>query len=175
VGRKMSVPFIDRRIDSQSAPRQFTLRGLFVFMFACAAYLSTLMTVVRSPVISYDEPRGSIWLSMLIGLTWGLFYILYRKWGLRHALLIHCTGPVFCLGLLILGGTLTVLGHLIERPLTVPNFHEWLGSALRILCYALSYSAAASTLVSFPMSILMMLYLGLRRRPRSTVPPRSDP
>lgn len=177
----MPVPVVDRRIDPPPLPRRhFALRDALVFMFACALYLSTLMTVLRLWTIrrgGVEEGANDctwVWVSLLVDGTWVVFYLLYRKWGLRQALLVHYSGLLGCAIPMAFVAILAVAWHLTVIEETVQGFFRWLWTDLSIPFAVITYGAGIGTLISFPISVLMLVYLGLRR-PSPSAYPRLGP
>jgi len=156
-----------RHATDLSSPRawhQFDLRGLFLFFVGWAMYFAVVASLRESLVPSpraYDYSHPPVnWIITLvtIPISWVVLRFLYRRWGLRQALIIHYLGPV-----LLIAGVLVVaffvgldaLAHKTRPEVVlraVPHF-------LFIVFIAGVAGCALSTLVSFPAAILMLLYL----------------
>ncbi len=85
-----------RRTMSPSAPRQFSLRSLMVFVAVCAVYCSqfALIWMVRGDVTSW---RGVA----TVGLAWLVLAFFYFRQKLFAVLSIHCLAPTTIATLLL--------------------------------------------------------------------------
>jgi hypothetical protein len=156
-------------LPSETAGRQFGLRGLLSFMLACSLYLA-LIVVLRDLYLwgnswtRYPFPYGA---AVLIPMVWFAFWWLYRKWGLRHAIIVHVSGPIIFLGLVLLFGGIAILvtiacAFVDDRP-PRPDIADVFDVG-GVLLLSLYYGSTVSTLVSFPASIAMLLHLATKTR-----------
>jgi hypothetical protein len=146
-----------RNISQSNRPRQFTLRGLFSFVVAWSAYFSMLGTVwpiVKWPEQGYQERRLWPIAAAVLG-TWAVLWFIYRKWGLRQAITVHCSGPVMTTALAVPFGCITFLAYALS------NARDGLSPAecAAVLFWATVYGCGMSALVSFPAAMLMLLHL----------------
>jgi hypothetical protein len=164
--------------SSDGAWHQFHVRGLLSFTLACSLYLSLIVAlrdVFRwSDAWSrYPFPYAA---AVLIPVVWFAFWWLYGKWGLRHAIIVHVSGPIIFPGLVLLLGGIATLTWMIynladNRPLrpVVDDVFD-VGGTLLLSVY---YGFTVSSLVSFPASIAMWLHLATKSTQVRTFTPPS--
>jgi len=149
--------------------QQFNLRGMFSFVLACGAYFAMIGSLWQaygtpSPYGSLEWEQKGLTLAVTIAMAWIVLWVLYRKWGLRHAVIVHLAGPGLCLALLLL--------------FFIIGFGVWIASAqldafsridgddikelLFVTTTVVLVGCGISTLVSFPASIVMRVYLTTR-------------
>jgi len=142
---------------------------MFSFVLACGAYFAVIGSLWRAfdtGSLLYREELvpNRLTLSVTVAMAWIVLWLLYRKWGLRHALIFHLAGPGLCLACLLL--------------FFIIAFGVWIASAqpgafsridqddikgpLGFVTTTILVGCGISTLVSFPASIVMRVYLGTR-------------
>ncbi|MBC8869757.1 MAG: hypothetical protein H8E44_10085 [Planctomycetes bacterium] len=149
--------------------QQFNLRDMFSFVLACGVYFAVIGSLWRayetgSWLYRKELVSNRIILAVTVAIAWIVLWLLYRKWGLRHASIVHIAGPGLCLALLLL--------------FFIIGFGVWIASAqpgelsridqddirgpLVFATTAVLVACGISTLVSFPASIVMRVYLTTR-------------
>jgi hypothetical protein len=113
---------------------------------------------------------------VLIPVAWFVFWWLYRKWRLPQAQTIHYSGPLMFLavatyfgGMFVCGEAIAAAQYMDARELP----HEVAEGAyifLKVVLVAAWSGCAVSTLVSFPASIFMLLYLAAPSRHAASSP-----
>jgi hypothetical protein len=105
----------------QRSFHQFNLRTMLLFVLACGMYMAVLVSV--APVFRpYGYDRGvSTFLSIVLTVptAWVVFWLLYRKWGLRHGLIVHCSGPVLTISVFLLIAGVATISWSVEALLTL--------------------------------------------------------
>ena len=151
-------------------PRQFTLGGLMSFVVGWSAYCSVIATVWSwlESDFSLDEEyrRPSGWLmGVTVAACWIVLWLLYRRWGLRHALRIHYTGPIIFTPLAALVSLAGILGALGDRHTIDPTFF------FAPLLVAL-YGCLISIVIGFPIAVIMLFFVVPSSRRSGREPPR---
>lgn len=138
----------------------FSLRNLFVFVFACCVYLAALRGVAA---IWFDEGFHvcSLVTACLIG-SWVLLGLVYASWRLRSALLVHFFG-------------LIAVGVIVPIVLAVDGLPADTSLA-EMGVRALTAGCAVSTFFSFPTTILVILVIARnKKRQKASEPPATHP
>jgi len=138
----------------------FSLRNLLAFVLATCLYLAALRSA--AVIVRGDRVEGfSSVTAILIG-SWFLLGCIYTAWRLYSALIIHLFGPAAAVVIA------AIIAVRVEGCLAHVTLAE-LGIA------ALAVGCALGTVVSFPITILVLLDLASRRHrepsPRSRPPP----
>ncbi len=138
-------------------PRQFTLGGMMSFVVGWSAYCSVIAAACSW--VGSDYPRDEDYRQpngWLMGVTvtgcWVVLWFLYRRWGLRHGLKVHYAGPLIFTVLAVLLGVVGVLGSLGDGRAIDPLM------LLAPLLGAL-YGCFISTLIGFPVAVIMLFYV----------------
>jgi len=133
--------------------QQFNLRDMFYFLVAFGLYFAVVTSAWRTFATRWRHPdhfEQNWWaVAATVAVAWIVLWLLYRGWGLRHALIIHYAGPV-------IGCVFVFL--LLPNALGSARLDRFfIGVAALVLC-----GCGMSVLVSLPASILMWLYLTIR-------------
>ena len=136
--------------DSTDGARkpQFSLRGLLWFVAAFSAYVSMLAETARWAGSHPEDELTRPWIVTLFA-TWAILFLFLRSRGVRGMLVAHCAGPVVGLVFVPLQTVFRQAGP-----------HDWLLSNFGPIvtgCFI-------SSLISFPISVLRMVVLAVRRR-----------
>ena len=157
-------------------PRQFTLAGLMSFVVGWSAYCSVIAAtwswVGSNYWLDEDDRRPNRWLmGVTVAGCWVLLWFLYRRWGLRHALKVHCAGPMIFTLLSALLGVVGALGALSNGGAM---------DAVIVVCLApllgALYGCFISILIGFPIAVIMLFFVApasgrsARENPRVTAP-----
>ena len=118
----------------------FSLRNLFVFVFACCLYLAALRGM-GTFWYSGKLPGDSMVVATLI-VSWFLLLIVYAFWHLKSSLAVHFFGP----------GVVTVIVIFMVAEGLPPD--TTLG---QLLLESLTIGCSISTSVSFPTTTLIIL------------------
>jgi len=160
-------------LSSYGSWDQFDLRNLFLFILGCGVYFALIVALWEMFETSLIDPYGpspplnSLMNILTIPAAWVVLWFLYRKWGLRHALIIHYSGPVLFIGCVLLMGFVAAgasfaaaLVSATESGLSQTDVRNF----LRIVAIAGFWGCILGSLVSFPAAILMLLYLAAESR-----------
>ena len=146
------------KTDNNSPPPlsrgQFSLLGLLSFTLAWSLYFSAIAVFAKMlPELHY--PNLPAWSSMLsLCFAWAVLALLYRRWRLRLALIVHCSGPIMAMVLcLSSGGTWMVGRHL----------SNWEIVAVQEMFGIVSLGCFIGVLISLPIATLMLAYQVLTR------------
>lgn len=135
--------------------RQFTLAGLLSFFVGASVYVSMMASVL--PLLLSREPASRAFRANLVTVptAWLVLWLLYRRWRLRQAIIVHYAGPVMVTALFMLFG---LIPWFLTRWPYVPYAGELAGDAVILLLMGCGLSAA----ISLPAAVLMLLYLCTR-------------
>ena len=137
--------------------RQFNMRDLLVFTFACGVYLAVIVSL-QAAASPYSRIRA-LPLGVTIPGAWAVLWVVYRWWGPRQALIVHYSGPVLIGGFLALIASLTLV---VATHSPSPRDYSWtpdFRNYTKIVYFGLLLGCGLGTIVSFPASLLMRLYL----------------
>ena len=133
----------------------FSLRNLFIFVFASCVYLVTLRSMIM--IWSGEEFYTSGLVTANLIASWVLLAIVYASWRLRSALIVHLFGPIATAAICSI--ILAVDGLPADTSLAE------MGTQI------LGAGCAVSTFFSFPTTTLILLVIAVRRRQGVNEPP----
>ena len=146
-------------IACQAPRRQFSLAGLLSFVLAASVYFSMIASL-RSVLSVRDWERHWWPILVTIPTAWCVLWLLYRRWQLRQAVMVHLSGPIMALTVVLLFSFVAILES---------AFTKFPDDSLRALKESLEFTLMAAlvgcgwgTAVSLPAAALMLLYLCTR-------------
>jgi len=124
---------------------QFSLPGLLWFVVACSAYFSMIGETIRE-LQNEHEPQWRLVTTILV--CWAILFFFLRSKGVRGMLVAHCAMPTLVLILCAFAG---------------PKGSRLSDEAWE-LCVGLAIVCFATSLLTFPASVLRMVVVALRRK-----------
>jgi hypothetical protein len=128
---------------SESRPTgPFGLRGVALFVLAASVYGSMLASIAALFKGRTPDSWAKLLVALFVILVWAVLLPIYRYWGLRIVVRIHCAAPAVMLLVMLL-------------PLVFLR--------MNLVLTVMAFACAASSLVSFPTAVVILLHNARKR------------